>query len=377
MSYACTILWHERTRYLPAVLAVTFSALLIALQCGLLLGMLSVSSQPIDRIAADVWVGPRDVPSIGFSHPIPEAWRDRLARQPEVTRTEPYLFGFGSWYKPAGGTELCYVIGVRLEDSTLGAPGDLTPAMRARLTEPGAVVVNASDLEPLGLIRGVGEATEVGGRRVRVVGLVRGVKSIGMMPGLYCSLRTARLLLPALAARPDEASYLVARCASPADAARLANRLSRQYTDMSVLTRDEFSRRTRLHWLMKTKAGAALGFAAVLGLLVGAVITGQTLYAATAAAVREHAMLRALGIPRERIRALVVTQAFWVGAVGTGAALPLLWCSCHLARAFNIEMMLGGGLLAATAGLTLVMAVLAGLTALRSLRLAEPVALLR
>ena len=73
--------------------------------------------------------------------------------------------------------------------------------------------------------------------------------------------------------------------------------------NVSVFTAEELSWRTRLHWMMKTKAGIALGFAAALGLLVGAVVTSQTLYAATAVSVREYAMLRALGIPRRRMRA--------------------------------------------------------------------------
>ena len=35
---ASSILWHERMRYLPAVVAVGFSALLIAIQSGVLIG---------------------------------------------------------------------------------------------------------------------------------------------------------------------------------------------------------------------------------------------------------------------------------------------------------------------------------------------------
>ena len=58
MSYALSTLWHERQRYLPGVLAVGFSALLIALQGGLLLGLLTLMSTPVDHASADVWVGP-------------------------------------------------------------------------------------------------------------------------------------------------------------------------------------------------------------------------------------------------------------------------------------------------------------------------------
>src|SRR6516164_6446498 len=52
-SYSLATLWHERQRYLPGVLAVAFSALLIALQCGLLLGLFAITSIPIDHTAAD------------------------------------------------------------------------------------------------------------------------------------------------------------------------------------------------------------------------------------------------------------------------------------------------------------------------------------
>ena len=87
MSYSLATFWYERQRFLPGVLAVAFSALLIALQCGLLLGLFSITSIPIDHTQADVWVGgpggaergprpadPRELPGA--------AW----PRQPEVER---------------------------------------------------------------------------------------------------------------------------------------------------------------------------------------------------------------------------------------------------------------------------------------------------
>ncbi|MBI3823181.1 MAG: hypothetical protein HY289_10950, partial [Planctomycetes bacterium] len=99
MSYALSTLWYERQRYLPAVLAVSFSCLLIALQCGLLMGLFSITSIPIDMSGADIWVGHPDVPSVDLGIPIPEAWRSYLA-MPEVERTEPYMEGFAYWKKP-------------------------------------------------------------------------------------------------------------------------------------------------------------------------------------------------------------------------------------------------------------------------------------
>jgi len=94
---------------------------------------------------------------------------------------------------------------------------------------------------------------------------------------------------------------------------------------MAAFTREEFSWRSEMHWLTKTKAGIALGYSALLGLLVGAAVTTQTLYAATAASIREYAILQALGIPRRRIALSVLEQTFWVGLAGVSLAVPTIF----------------------------------------------------
>src|SRR5437868_10980500 len=121
MSYSLSTLWYERQRYLPGVLAVGFSALLIALQCGLLLGLFSITSIPIDHNTADVWMGAPGVLSVDLGRPIREGYLARMAAQPEITHCEVYLQGFAYWSKHSGGTELCMVIGSRLNEGSLGA----------------------------------------------------------------------------------------------------------------------------------------------------------------------------------------------------------------------------------------------------------------
>src|SRR5436190_20600846 len=105
--YVLQTLWFERQRYIPGVLAVGFSALLIALQCGLLLGLFSITSIPVDRGRADIWVGSPDVLSVDLGRPIPGHFIARLASQPEVEPPEVFLQGFTIWNKPTGGSDLC------------------------------------------------------------------------------------------------------------------------------------------------------------------------------------------------------------------------------------------------------------------------------
>ncbi len=293
--YSLLMILRERNRYLPAVLAVAFSDQLITMQVALVIGTLSVLSMPIDHTSADVWVTTRDVLTLEMGHPLPETWMSRIASQPEVEQIESFLYSFAYWNKPRGGSEVCCVIGSRLDEGALGAVYDLTPEMRAQLTEPGAVVVDESELERFGL-RGVGDVAEVLGVKVRLVGVVHGFKSIGGAC-VFCSLRTARLVQPMFRENPGDTMYLLVRCRHPEQAAQLAARLS-EFPDMTAFPSQDFSWRTRMYWLTRTKAGLGMACTSVLGLLVGLVVTSQTLYAAVASSLREYAVLQALGIPR-------------------------------------------------------------------------------
>lgn len=385
MNYALVTLWHERQRYLPGVLAVAFSALLIALQCGLLLGLLSITSIPIDYTRADIWIGSQDIPSVDLGQKIPMSYVGRLVPEnPEIdpASIEPFIEAFGQWKKPAGGTSLCVILGSKLEDDACGAIQALTPELRQRLTEPDSVIVDRSELNRLGLDAGVGQTAEILGKKVRVVGLVNGYKSLA---GAYvfCSLTTARKLL---GVKPDQTTYLLARCYDRAKAQSVVDRLRKRYEsntdpqtrrDMSAMTSEEFSWRSQMHWLKTTMAGVAIGYTAMLGLLVGAVVTSQTLYAATVASIRELAILRALGIPRWRMMSAVVSQSFWVGLVGVIVAVPTIWGMSRLAEFAGARVLLPHWLLGSVLSVTLGTALIAGLFALRSLRHVEPANLLR
>jgi putative ABC transport system permease protein len=393
MSYALATLWYDRQRFLPGVLAVAFSCLLIALQCGLLLGLFSITSLPIDNTSADIWIGYPEVLSVDLDGSIPAAWQAYLAAMPEIDRTELYIQSYGYWDKPTGGLELCMIIGSRLGDDALGAMPILTPQMRSQLTELGSIIIDQSEFERLG-INNIGDYAEINGKRVRVVNTITGWKGLAG-PYVFCNVDTARTLLRM---SEDQTRFILARCRNKADApaviARVNHYLATQPTStnyrsnmamsehalppkMSAFTKEGFSLRSRMHWLTKTKAGIALGCAAALGLLVGAVVTSQTLYAATAASFKEYAVLRAMGIPRWRMAGTVLAQSFWVGMAGVTLALPSVYLLAKVGTAVGAKVLLPWELLALSIGVTMLMAMLSGLAALRSLRLIEPVALLR
>jgi putative ABC transport system permease protein len=379
MNYALLTLWHERQRYATGVLAVTFSAVLIALQCGLLLGLFKITSIPIDHESSPldrtIWIGSTAVPSVDLGKPIPEYYLGRVANRPGVEMPERYIANFGNFTKPSGGTELCFLLGTQLDDDSAATADVLSPAMREALSEPYTIVCDESDIKRLALDHPLNKP-KINGKEVKLVGTVRGLKSLAA-PWVFCSIYTAQQLMGFLLPR-DHITYLVARCDTPERAKEVVKELKEQYgEDMSVYTAEQFSFESRYYWLTRTKAGAALGYAAFLGLIVGGFITAQTLYSATMASAKEFAILLALGIPRWRISLMVLQQSFWVGVIGIGLALPVCFGLRYAARQGNVDVDLRWEVMCGTAVVTTLMALGAGAWALRSVRRIEPMDLLR
>jgi putative ABC transport system permease protein len=77
------------------------------------------------------------------------------------------------------------------------------------------------------------------------------------------------------------------------------------------------------------------------------------------------------------VAAAVMSQSFWIGVIGILIGLPTVFGLARLAELAGVKAQLGPELLGAVTAITLVMAMVSGLIALRSLRLIEPANLLR
>ena len=74
---------------------------------------------------------------------------------------------------------------------------------------------------------------------------------------------------------------------------------------------------------------------------------------------------------------MVLAQSFWVGVIGVGLSVPAVYGLALIADRLGLHVDLRWQLLLAATGVTLVMALLSGLLALRALRHVEPAMLLR
>jgi putative ABC transport system permease protein len=300
----------------------------------------------------------------------------RLRMDPAVTAVEPFHWVDADWRGPndTGGVSV-FVSGINARPDGLLFAHALSPALRARLNEPDAVIVDRADLDSLGV--GIGDAAVINGHRVRVVGVSSGLRALGGV-NVVASLATAAEL-DTDPSNANRMTYFVAKLHDPADADDVAARLrgNRAFGNYDVWTAESFARRSQLYWMFDTGAGAGVLFLAGVVFLVGAVITSQTLVAAVIGSVREYATLNALGVGVGALRKVVMEQAFWVGALGLLGSTVLGGLALALARSRSVPVALGPWTTLACLALCMGLAIVSGLAAMRSLRRADPATLLR
>lgn len=376
VALARATLRYEWRRFLPATVAIAFASLLLLLQASLVLGIFGSASVYVTGSSANVWMGYPETQSVDQGRAIDPDAATLLEMDPEVIRVERFIWFDADWRGRARtGRVSVFVSGIDTRQDGLMFSHVLSPSLRARLQSPDAVVVDRAELDKLGVA--VGSSAFINGEPVRVVGVGAGLRALGGV-NVLASLDTARRL-NADSVHPDWPTYLVATLRHAGLADSVATRLNHMPGGgpHQAWSAADFAHRSTMFWLFDTGAGAGVLFLAGVVFLVGAAITSQTLVSAVFGSIREYATLNALGVGLGALRWVVLEQAFWVGAVGLVAASITGVVVIAIARWRDIPVAFEASLWLACGLVVMLLAMVSGLVALRSLRRANPAELLR
>lgn len=371
IALARKTLLHEWRRFLPALLAVAFSALLLLVQAALVQGIFGSAAVFVRASGGQLWAGYPGTQSVDLGRAIAPDTELALRQDPAVRHVEPFRWIDADWRAGSGALSI-YVSGIDTSERALMFRALLDAPLRQRLREPEAVIVDRADLDKLGIA--VGGAARINGRSVRVVAALDGLRALGA-PIVLASLDTAARLQP----QEPRHSYYLAELHRPEETEAVLARLAPRARALGfeLWTREGFAQRSVRFWMLETGAGLAVIFLAGVVALVGALITSQTLMAAVAGSRNEYATLHALGVGRAALRRVVLEQAGWIGLGGLllGGLLALL--ALALARSHAVPVAVHGGISALCALAVLLIALISGLAALRSLQRSDPASLLR
>lgn len=313
-------LLHDRVRFAITVVGITFSVVLILAQFGIYLGMMANASTIIDHSGADIWVTSANSANFDFALPFPERKINHVRAVPGVLWAEKLILGWGLIKKKDGGTENVEIIGFN-PDSGVGAPWSMREGTPSDVKLARSIIADETDERKLGGLR-VGDQVELLGSKVKVVGLSSGIKGFATAPFVFTSYRTAQEILSWYGFE-DQTVFILVKVAPGHDVARVAEAL-RSIKDVDVYTRQQYSLKTRLYWTVETGMGFSFGLTILMGIVIGMVIVGQTIYGATVQHLREFGTLKAIGAGNRDIYGIIFKQALTNAVIGYALGLAIV-----------------------------------------------------
>lgn len=358
---------HDRARFVVTLVGVLFAVLLMGVELGLLLGFARTTSGLVDHTHADLWITPAGTTNVDIAGRLDERRRFEALAVPGVETVDMLMMQFAFWRKPDGGTESVSVVGFSLV-SGQGGPWNLVEGSVEDLRQDDAVIIDRLYAGKLG-VTALGQTVEINNRRARVVGYTAGIRTFTQSPYVFTTHRNAQNFT---FFRPDQTTYLLVSLKPGADRAAVRDALQARLGRVDVWFARDFARAAQRYWLITTGAGSALLLAALLGLVVGIVIVGQTLYATTVDRLPEYATLRAMGAPNGYLHRVILKQAAISAVFGFAGGMVLVGLVVLASAGSTVAVAMPAGLVGILAVLTLCMCALGALVSIRRITRIDP-----
>ena len=318
---ALRMLTGDRSKYLGLIFGVTFATLLMTQQVSIFMGILTRTGNQILEVRdADVWVMDNRVRYLDESPGLQDTDLMRVRGVPGVAWAVRTYRGIVKARLEDGNTRNVRLSG--LDDETLvGAPREMIVGSLEDLKRPDAVIIDKAGYEymwghePYQL----GRTFELNDRRAVLVGVCQVAPPFFSDPIIYARYSQAARYVPL---ERNLMNYILVKARDGVDPAELCRRIEER-TNRMALTGRQFFWKTVRYFLSSTGIPVNLGITIALGFIVGAAVTGQTLYLFIVENLKQFGALKAMGIPNRGILWMIVLQALLVGGIGFGLGAGL------------------------------------------------------
>ena len=334
LPVAFKMLSHNHMRFVMTVIGIAIAFFLAAAQIGLLVGWINTNSAIINNAGVDIWVMAKQTRTFDYGTAIPRHRVQQVSSVPGVTWAEGMIIGWATWQHPDGKRINVEIVG--LDKSHVGKPWHMVSGNIENIEQPETVIIDELSYDVLGL-RAQGDQAEIESHKVILGGISSGVRTFTAAPFVFTSIGNALKYSPFY--KDDEISYVIARIDPTSDPITVRDNIAREVSNVEVLTTAEFAERSVKYWMLETGVGITVIITAFLGLLVGAVIMSQTLFAITQDHIGNYATLLALGFHHNTLRQIVLAQSLSLGGLGiiVGSVLFLFACNASATSPIPLE----------------------------------------
>lgn len=340
LRVALKMLVGDRAKYAGLLFGIAFTAFLVTFAGSYFAGFVTrgfalIAENPI----ADVWVMDSAVESADLTINLPGSALARVRSVAGVAFAVPLAVGSANARFPNGRFQSFQLIGV--DDATLiGLPPLQGGVPATVLRTPDAVVVSAggtsgkletpraaADQWPYGPPRldvptrplAAGDELLVNDHRVVIRGRPEALPRYPPRPLMYTTFSNAtRLLLP----ERRRLTFVMAKAAPGVEPRALAERIQAR-TGLKARAADDFKVDT-VNWLLVNSEDVGdMAAMMAIAMLVGFGVSGVMLYMFTADALKQYAVLKAMGASSRLLIAMIFTQSGLSALLGTGIGLGL------------------------------------------------------
>jgi putative ABC transport system permease protein len=209
-----------------------------------------------------------------------------------------------------------------LDDETLvAAPQEMIVGAVEDLNRPDAVIIDKAGYEYMWGKEPykIGRTFQLNDRRAVLVGVCKVSPPFFSDPMIYARYSQAARYVPR---ERNLMNYILVKPNDGVDHAELCRRIEQQ-TGRMALTQQQFFWKTVRYFLGSTGIPVNFGITIALGFIVGAAVTGQTLYLFIVESLKQFGALKAMGVPNRSILSMILLQSFLVGGIGFGLGVGL------------------------------------------------------
>lgn len=382
-------LTHSKRRFLVSVVGISFAVLLMFVELGFWRALLDSQTAILRTTDADLFLVSASTSTITDAQAFPLARLEQARAVPGVAWAQPlYIRYFPFMWKNQENADVpewpIRVIAVDADPHHPAFREEMMPHFdedREKLLTPNSALLDDRsksiyDLMEIWRSGGpspVGAEREVGGQKLRIVGLFRLGTDFTTDGNLLMTTRNLARFLPG--GKPlDSVQIGLVKLAPGAKSREVAAALQRALpVDMRVVPRNELIDEEEAFWTHSTPIGFVFMLGLIVGFVVGVVICYQILATEVSDHLAEFATLKAMGYSNRYISRVVLQEALWLSLLGFVAGLAIGW---PLYTALESKTGLPLRITFTRTGLilmlTVAMCILSGFLALKRVRTADP-----
>ena len=311
---ALRMLMNDRAKFIALVFTIASATFLIAQQVSIFTGlMVRTTSQIIDTAPESVWVMHPGTIYVDEVKPVPDSAISEVRGITGVDSAVRHFRGLSRAVAPNGRFRVGILLG--LDDQSLtGVPHAMLAGSVDALRQPDAIIIDDMGYESLfpGEPCQLGRTLELNDRRAVIVGICKPRPPFQTFPIIYAKYSDATRFV----GRERNAVTFV--LASPLPGVTLAE-LSRRIeagTGYKGMPGRDFAWATVWYYVGNTGIPVNFGLTIITGIIVGAAVSGQTLFLFVLENLKAFAAFKAIGASDRRLVGMVMLQALTVGVLG-------------------------------------------------------------